>query len=184
VSGWELAFRTGVIFPAGDAASGAALSLEVGVQFPLVLDVGYRINEHFFVGVVGQYAIGTIPSGQCDSSQSCSESNGRVGAELQVHPLGRSGRVDPWFGLGFGYEWQLYGVSSSGQSGTLALSGFDFLNVDVGIDFPVGKVHLGPYFGFTLGQFDHASDSNGSASIDEKALHYWFCVGLKLTLFP
>jgi hypothetical protein len=183
-TGWELAFRTGVIFPAGELSPGAALSIGVGVQFPIIIDVGYRLNRHLFLGVVGQYAIGTVGSGSCPSGQSCLEMNGRIGPELQVHPLGRTGRVDPWFGLGFGYEWQIYSLSGSGASDTLTVSGFDFLNVDIGVDFPVGKVHLGPYVGFTLGQYDHASDSGQSASIDSKALHYWFAVGIKLTLFP
>jgi hypothetical protein len=183
-TGWELGFRTGVIFPAGELSPGAALSIGVGVEFPIIIDIGYRLNRHLFLGVVGQYAIGTVGSGSCPSGQSCLVMNGRIGPELQVHPLGRTGRVDPWFGLGFGYEWQLYSISGSGSSDTLTVSGFDFLNVDIGVDFPVGKVHLGPYVGFTLGQYDHASDSTMSDSIDAKALHYWFSVGIKLTVFP
>jgi hypothetical protein len=183
-SGWEVAFRTGAIFPAGDLVPGSQLSVGVGVEFPLVVDVGYRIDEHFFLGVVGQYAFGTVGSGSCDQGASCLVMNGRVGPEVQIHPLGRLGRLDPWFGLGFGYEWQLYRESTSGFSDTLTVSGFDFLNVDLGIDFPVGKVHLGPYVGFTIGEFDHANDSGKSNSIDDKALHYWFSVGIKLTVFP
>jgi hypothetical protein len=179
-SGWELGFRTGVIFPGGDLVPGTQLSVGVGVQFPLVIDVGYRINELVFVGVVGQIALGTLGSASCGASDSCLEWNGRVGAEVQLHPLGRAGRLDPWLGVGFGYEWQNYHESSE----TLTVSGFDFLNLDVGLDFPVGKVHLGPFFGFTLGQFSHASDSGKSNSIDDKALHYWFCLGLKVTVFP
>ena len=159
---------------------GSKLSVGVGVQFPIVVDVGYRLSEFVFVGAVGQIALGTLGSGSCGPTDSCLEWNGRVGAEVQLHPLGRAGRLDPWFGVGFGYEWQTY----QGSSETLTVSGFDFLNVDVGLDFPVGKIHLGPFFGFTLGQFSHASDSGKSNSIDDKALHYWFCLGLKLTVFP
>jgi hypothetical protein len=179
-SGWELGFRTGVILPGGDLVPGSKLSVGVGVQFPLVIDVGYRINELVSVGAVGQIAFGTLGSGSCGSTDSCLDWNGRVGAEVQLHPLGRAGRLDPWLGVGFGYEWQTYGDSSE----TLTVGGFDFLNLDIGIDFPVGKVHLGPFFGFTLGQFSQASDSGKSNSIDDKALHYWFCLGLKLTVFP
>jgi hypothetical protein len=179
-SGWELGFRTGVIFPGGDLVPGSNLSVGVGVQFPIVVDVGYRLSEFVFVGAVGQIALGTLGSGSCGPSDSCLEWNGRVGAEVQLHPLGRAGRLDPWFGIGFGYEWQTYQDSSE----TVTASGFDFLNADVGLDFPVGKVHLGPFFGFTLGQFSQGSDSGGSNSIDDKALHYWFCLGLKLTVFP
>jgi hypothetical protein len=178
--GWELGFRTGVIFPGGDLVPGSKLSVGVGVQFPLVIDVGYRISDIVFVGAVGQIALGTLGSGSCGPTDSCLEWNGRVGAEVQLHPLGRAGRLDPWFGVGFGYEWQTYQDSSE----TLTVGGFDFLNLDVGIDFPVGKVHLGPFFGFTLGQFSQASDSGKSNSIDDKSLHYWFCLGLKLTVFP
>jgi outer membrane protein W len=185
-TGVEVAFRTGVVFPAGNSVTYQALSNDVGLQFPMVVEVGYRIDEHLFLGVTGQYAFGTNGSGVCASGERCLANGARVGAEIQVHPRGRAA-LDPWIGLGFGYEWLL--SRNTSISGTTSLGGFDFLSVDVGLDFAFGKIRVGPFAGFTMGQFERASgpddDGNSSTySIEANALHYWFCVGLKFTLLP
>ncbi len=68
--GFELAFRSGILIPAGDVqtytsteppgAGPDSISNWFKAQFPLWLDVGYRFDR-WFVGVYGQYAFG-IPA--------------------------------------------------------------------------------------------------------------------------
>jgi hypothetical protein len=179
-SGFELALRASVAFPAGNASSNAPLSGPVGVQFPLALDVGYRIGEYVFVGVTGQYAFGTIGSASCDPGASCSEWGGQVGGEVLLHPLGRPA-VDPWVGLGFGFEWLILSESSGGQSANASVGGFDWLVVTSGVDFALGPVRLGPFVGFTMGEYTHLTSGE---VITDKALHFWVSAGLKFTFLP
>lgn len=179
-SGFELALRASVALPAGDASSNARLSGVVGVQFPLALDVGYRIGEYVFVGATGQYAFGTIGSASCDQGASCSQSGGQVGAEVLFHPLGRPA-LDPWVGLGFGFEWLILSESSGGQSANASVGGFDWLVVTSGVDFALGPVRLGPFVGFTMGEYTHLTSGE---VITNKALHFWVSAGLKFTVFP
>jgi hypothetical protein len=179
-SGFELALRASVALPTGSASSNAPLSTVVGVQFPLALDVGYRIGEYVFVGATGQYAFGTTGSASCDSGASCSEAGGQVGAEVLFHPLGRS-TLDPWVGLGFGFEWLILSESSGGQSANASVGGFDWLVVTGGVDFALGPVRLGPFVGFTMGEYTHLTSGE---VITNKALHFWVSAGLKLTVFP
>ena len=187
-NGFEVAFRSGVLIPAGDAAQDATLSDGYGVQFPLWIDLGYRLDR-LFVGAYGQYAFGLLGSQlTCQSGTSCSEYALRVGLELQYHLLGRV-RVDPWLGLGAGYEWDSVHASNSSESATVTLQGWEFLRLEAGVDFAVAdSLRLGPFVGFSMGQFDHGSVSgttgDTSQSIDQKALHFWICVGLKLTWVP
>lgn len=187
-SGFEFAFRSGFVIPAGNSTTEGALSNGVGIQIPLVADVGYRLNEHIFIGVTGQYTFDTSGNGGCVFDANCSAHDARVGAEVELHPRGRAA-FDPWFGVGFGYEWLSSRNTSFGSTQSMTFRGFDFLVVDIGLDFALGKFRVGPFASFAMGQFDHATgrddDGNPSSfSIDAKSLHYWFSVGLKLTLSP
>ena len=216
--GFEVAFRSGLMVPLGDAAGGNAvdegdwtlkLSEAFGLQFPLWLDVGYRIDR-VFVGAYGQYAFGLGPAGGLcgGGSYSCSSTAVRVGFELQFHLFDRpadQSRVDPWFGVGFGYEWATSRESRSVSpepfyplNVSSTYQGWDFLRLGVGLDFGLGStLALGPFLECSLGQFqqhdqtlEYAGLNNTSytdtysGSIQRKTLHFWFAIGLKLTWRP
>src|SRR5450755_3004762 len=161
--GLELAFRTGVMFPAGNLVRDQSLPALVGMQIPLVLDVGLRINEYVSVSITGQYAFGTS-DGQCPNMLNCSANDAQVGAELDFHPWGRKG-VDAWVGFGFGYEWLVFHEPFPGGT-PRSLSGFVALSLDVGIDFGLDKVRLGPFVGLTMGVFSQETgpDDDGNTS--------------------
>lgn len=186
--GLEVAFRTGALIPTGHAAEGGLLSDAFGVQFPLWIDLGYRFDR-LFVGAYGQYAFGLLGGRtDCPSGGSCSVGAARVGFELQLHPAGRK-RVDPWFGVGFGFEWDTLHVSVSSVSGSVTAQGWDFLRLGTGLDFAVTRgLRIGPFFEFSLSEFVDASLSSGnrteSQPIDRKDLHFWLSVGLKITVLP
>ncbi|HUM11613.1 MAG TPA: hypothetical protein VLT82_11735 [Myxococcaceae bacterium] len=191
-SGFEAAFRSGVMFPAGDADKNEKLSDYAGLGFPIWGDIGYRFGGKFFVGATAFYAFGTLGDqykNQCNAAGlSCSGSGLRLGAEAQFHPSGRA-PIDPWVGLGFGFEWISTKISSGTQSGTVTLQGWDFLQLEGGVDFALGSLfRLGPFVAFSMGQYDTATASaqgqSFSQDIPNKALHYWFTVGAKLTVLP
>lgn len=208
--GFEVAFRSGILVPLGEARAAYVdpdgevyteeLSDFFGVQFPLWLDLGYRFDR-VFVGAYGQYAFGLAGRYLCSGSgSSCSTNAVRVGFELQWHPFDWPAdqvQADPWLGVGFGYEWATWRISGiSPRSNTL--QGWDFLRLGFGIDFGIAnKLALGPFIEWSLGQYskvDFAYDTAGctycvnpaagSSSIERKALHFWLAFGLKLTWRP
>jgi hypothetical protein len=85
----------------------------------------------------------------------------------------------------FGSERQTLGITGHG---------FEFLNVQIGGDFPVAKgFAVGPFFAFTLAQFGTASascsgdgcpDDPDSEEIDDKALHEWLFFGIRVVAVP
>jgi hypothetical protein len=86
-------------------------------------------------------------------------------------------------------------TSGSAHSSTTTLvRGFELLNLQGGIDFPLGPTtSLGPFVTWTLSRFDKASAScNGDCGdlsdeeqdIEDKALHHWVFVGARFSLFP
>ncbi len=209
-SGFEVAFRSGVVLPfgnertyagiGGEDATSVKLSEHFGLQFPLWLDVGYRI-DHVFVGAYGQYAFGLSSSGYCSAGYSCSANAVRVGFELRYHPfdwVAGQAPVGPWFGVGFGYEWATWNANAteavpptttccSRISNTL--QGWDFVRLGFGGDLAVAnRLLVGPFIECSLSQFekvDYTLDSQtGSSGIGGKALHFWLVFGLKVTWLP
>ncbi len=192
-SGFEAAIRSGVIFPTGDALKDTKLTDYVGLAFPIWGDIGYRFGGKYFIGASVLYAFGTLGDlykGNCSvSGISCSVGGLHVGPEFQFHPVGRA-PIDPWIGAGFGYEWSSTRVSGNGGSATVTLQGWNFLQVEGGVDFALGSAfRLGPFVAFFLGQFDKStvSSSQGASQsfdITNKALHYYFTLGAKVTIVP
>jgi hypothetical protein len=210
---FELGLRTGYGLPFGKVydeegtASGEDLSEGVAGQIPLWVDAGARIGGKLFVGGYVVYGIGILSdefSNDCDDadqaadafggSVSCSISDVRLGAQVQYH-FGEAGAsIDPWVGGGLGYEWLSLGqrIELSGEDADLAvtLHGFEFLNVQLGLDFPVSpNVALGPFAAFTFASYGTGrvscsgslcgDEDSESESIDDTAIHEWLFLGVR-----
>jgi hypothetical protein len=95
-----------------------------------------------------------------------------------------SGLVHPWIGLGFGYQWTAVDLSSNAQSGSAVYSGFQFVNLQLGLDLKAAtRVGLGPFVTLGLGQYDHVSTSFGgqtaSSDVANTGLHGWLTFGVR-----
>ncbi|HVR18229.1 MAG TPA: hypothetical protein VMS65_00990 [Polyangiaceae bacterium] len=210
---FEIGFRTGFGLPLGKAAGDADdnMSSATAGQIPLWLDIGARIQEKVFVGGYFSYGFGFLGGDLADAcddadaaaaaqgaSVSCSTSDMRLGAQGLYH-FGPLNEGHAWLGGGIGYEWWKFGqsVEAGGQeqSITFTADGFEFLNVQVGGDFPVAKgFAVGPFLAFTLAQFGTVTascsgdacgnDTSNSESIDDKALHHWLFLGVRGTVLP
>jgi hypothetical protein len=186
--GFELGVRIAYGIPLGGATK-AQNSLDEDVDLsdvvagllPIQLDLGYRINNHLFVGGYGSYAFGFKPDLCDDSPVECdSPSQVRVGGEVLFNVLPVTHAMSPWIGAGIGYEW-LNGPVSDGQ-----LHGMEFFNVQAGVDFRLADhMRLGPYAQFSLGQYSKASATvlgeDVSNDLDDKATHEWLNFGIKAT---
>jgi hypothetical protein len=187
--GVELGARSGFGLPLGSAsgAPGDNFSHIVTNIVPIWLDAGARVTPHVFVGAYFMYGIGSLPDSLASSCStpgvSCTIHDIRLGADVQYHVA--QGAWDPWVGAGIGFEWFGFDATAGGQSASVDASGWEFLNLQVGIDYRAADTFgIGPFVALTLAKFDHASatvpgSSSQSAAISNQALHEWFMIGLR-----
>jgi hypothetical protein len=195
-TGVEVGLRAGYGIPLGDAAGGnpsTSLSNVFSGMIPIQIDAGYRFTPNMMVGAFFQYGIASIASGggtgtfgaACSQSGvSCSGSDMTFGAQFHYH-LMPDQTIDPWAGIGVGYELANVSVSQGGQSASLGFSGFQFVNLQVGGDYKVmPNLGVGPFVQFSLGEFSScsyggAASSLGSCSIQNTAMHEWLQFGIR-----
>ena len=176
------------IGPRADAPTGTSLSDLVAWAVPLQLDAGARVGP-VFVGVYLSYAFGK-PGSAFDTANGRSANDVRVGFEVLWH-FAPDRAVDPWAGLGVGYEWLNLSVTApGGGSVSASFRGFEWVNVQVGVDFRLGQnFRLGPFLQTRVGQYDSGSigivnaqgaEATGSADLPSKAAHAWIDIGVRL----
>jgi hypothetical protein len=187
-----LGLRLGYGLPMGEVESGDEMTETTAGQIPLGLDIGYMVSPHVMLGLYGQYGFGRI-GGQladlCDSADSqgvsCSLSDVRVGLQAQYH-VSPGEKLNPWIGFGLGYEIMTVNVSGGGKEASVSAKGFEFVNLQGGLDFAaVRGVGIGPFFSFSVGQYDTVATDDGTSSDSddipsgERAMHEWIIFGLR-----
>ena len=189
---FEAALRVGFGIPLGSASgvdTSGSVSDYSSFTIPVQLDIGARIAGVVFLGGYFSYGFaGSTDTARCLSGFSCSPSTLRFGAEVHWHPLGNVG-TDPWIGIGSGYESLRVGLSGGGDSGSYSLSGWEFGNLQAGLDFALGPaIKLGPWISFSIGQYSSFSGSGNGASesfdITNKSIHEWLAGGIRLVIIP
>ncbi len=194
---FEAGVRAGVGIPIGNASgettrapSGTSLADLVAWTAPLQLDIGARLGPAF-VGAYVSYAFGKAGT-LLDQGAARSASDVRLGFEVLWH-LAPDRPIDPWVGLGVGYEW--LNLSVTGSDGTVVYGssrGFEWTNLQLGIDFTLGRnFRLGPFVLATVAQYDTGSlgainpqggQVSGTGDIQSKAVHVWIDVGLRFAV--
>jgi hypothetical protein len=175
--GFEFAVRVAYAIPLGDAIEDVSLSDAVSGGIPIQLDLGYRVDNHLFIGGYGTYLIG-FEGDVCDNIDCDSPSGMRVGGELIYNILPVTHSFSPWIGAGIGYEWLWQSVAGIDST----LRGMEFFNAQIGVDFRVGRyMRVGPYGLFALGQYSKASSDDVTVDIDNKGTHEWIHLGVKAT---
>jgi hypothetical protein len=176
LSGFALGLHGGYAIPYG-TAKGTSLSAVIPGAVLLGVDVGYFLDPHVYVGVYALYGFGvgeSLAGTVCgDPSSACSATPIRLGATARWHFLPNES-LDPWAGLGLGYEivnvTETTSTGDQGQSGSL--HGFEAL-LAAGVDYkPRPFYGIGPFVESSLGHF--ASSSSGTP------LHGWLDFGLRL----
>jgi hypothetical protein len=168
---------------------------------PVWLDVGYSFSGAFTVGAYAQVGVG----GNGDACVGdCDWSDIRVGAQAELRLL-PGAPVDPWLGVGLGYEWLSYRQLVSGSvpdaqgelvdinvRATETFGGPELL-LQGGIDFQVeDALRVGPYASATLGQYLTDSYScqpstpacPSGSSVEGAAFHSWIGFGLRGAYTP
>ncbi|HEY8039520.1 MAG TPA: hypothetical protein VIF15_06990, partial [Polyangiaceae bacterium] len=128
-TGVEVGLRTGYAIPLGqiqglppNAPAGAPtadLSKVFSGVIPIWVDAGYRLNPNIYIGAFFQYGIGLVNTandatpGCAQSGVSCSASDMMFGIDAHYH-LMPDQTIDPWVGLGVGYEIASLSASAQG----------------------------------------------------------------------
>jgi outer membrane protein W len=198
-TGFEASLRVGYGIPLGDVEKNSKLSDGIGGEVPLIIDIGYRVIPNLFVGLYGQYAFGWVSgvfSDACDASSqiSCSAHDMRLGVEGHFHFMPGE-KLDPWVGLGIGYEWLGISASGRGAEASSTISGFEFVNLQAGLDIAVAEhFYVGPFVTLTIAQSSSVSvdcgsgqcgsQFEGNGDIKDKALHEWLLLGVRGAYAP
>lgn len=215
-TGFTAGLRIGVGIPLGNAGESVAspipgapsagaerdLSDLTPVRVPVWVDVGYSVTGALTLGAYGQVGFG----GSGDAClQDCDWSDIRIGAQAELRLL-PGAPVDPWLGVGLGYEWLSYRQLLAGQIPDAAGVPQDFqvrvterfggpeLLLQGGIDFQVeDALRIGPYASATLAQYltdsyscqpDIEGACPSGTSIDGASFHSWIGFGVRGAYTP
>lgn len=184
----SLDLKLGYSIPTGNAVTDGAMSDVFSGALPIEGAARYRFTPNLSAGVYFQYDPAFISSTTCPSGVSCSGYDMRLGIEA-VYGFLPDGGMNPWVSLGTGWEWTQFSASEGGASASATFSGWEYFNVQAGLDFPLSKMFaLGPYVGYFGGTYTTVSSSgfteflNGSIPSEVRAFHGWFQFGVKGTL--
>jgi hypothetical protein len=189
----EVGLRSGYALALGNASAPTRLDQLVTGQIPLWLDVGYR-TPYLYVGGFLQLGFGLVAS-DLGCTGVCSVNDVVGGVDVQAHAL-PYGKLDPWLGLGVGYEGLAFTLggaegptaSASAPQTHATLQGWQFLDAQLGLDFHddvvMPGIGIGPFVMVGLGRYDTASasspTSNQSLTLPEKAIHEWVTFGVRV----
>lgn len=184
----ELAFRTGVASPGGDAVEGLRMSDLFGEQLALGVELGVRTTPHLWVGLFAEGGVGQAGAvtgcagtGRCDTGSA----SGRVGLGLRWH-LAPYAPIDPWFGYGMALSGATVNGDDAFGSFSRTLTGVEFAKLSVGADLRLSRgAALGVYAEWTSGVFTQMEDREDGAVVSSghvagTTTHSWFTVGPRL----
>jgi hypothetical protein len=171
---FELGIGAGYSQAVGDVGrSVPSLTDSAGAGTSLELDLGWRIDPHFLVGVYGTgawFSRGDAP-GNAFNNWSAT-----AGVQGNYHFLpGES--LDPWIGLGGG--WRGYWVNR--PEGRDSRHGIDLARVQVGVDIPVTPgVSVSPFVGAaaTLFLTQQLAQETSFSDIQDRKVNVFFNAGL------
>jgi hypothetical protein len=187
--GFDFGLRLGYAVPFGDMVQNTGLNDNFSSAIPFVLEAGYRFTRNISAGALFQYGFTQIKDNQvtgCGNGVSCSGSVIRLGVEgIYNFRLGTT--LDPWVGLGVGYEWMNIDlVNNNGVSTSAGMSGVEFLTVQGGADHRLTpQLALGPFLSFSIARYgtfsNEARGITRSGDITDTAVHEWLQLGIRGT---
>jgi hypothetical protein len=180
---FTLGARVGYAFGLGDVADSPSGALEMSdwneSHVPLQLDALFRLTPQLALGGYFSYGFGQtgdvcdFPGADCDGRVT------RLGVQ-GTYTVATTGSIVPWFGAGFGYEWNT--IDDGFDEATF--KGWEYLNLQAGGDFRVGQQFwVGPYVMFSLGEYGDVESDGVSGdfdvSIPDTTMHQWLSFGLR-----
>jgi Outer membrane protein beta-barrel domain len=144
---WEIGVGLGYTQGVGDIGSNSPTLNDIAHGGGEVqLNLGYRINPNWLVGLygtVGKYTLGSVTPGDSDVWSAT------AGVQANYHLLPDQ-QWDPWIGLGTGWR----GHWTSKSVGTDVRHGLDLARLQVGVDYRVSpEFSVSPYVGASATMF-------------------------------
>jgi hypothetical protein len=183
----QLGVRFGGALPTGSFEADLPLGDLVDWTLPVGLEVGWRFWDHLTVGAHGQYAFGFLDPAleeDCDAfGSTCAVSTIRVGIHA-LYAFRPAASVDPWLGVGIGFEWLRYTVENTGVKATLGYQGLEWVRLQGGLDFRFGRFSAGPYLSYGIGAYTDRSlevppDPKDSEAVPDRSDHGWIEAGAR-----
>lgn len=193
-TGFQMALRTGVMIPFGDAAKNTSMSDVVGPQVPIIVELGGKPIPNLFIGGFLGFgfggAAGKLADACTNANAGCVAVSFQLGVEVQYH-ISPGEKINPWVGYGLGIGSVAVGGSVNGQDFSSAAGGFDFAHLMGGLDFRLNKtIGLGPLVDFTAGTYSTTTTKQGGRTTDrdidsaDRTTHFWLLLGGRLVFFP
>jgi hypothetical protein len=184
----QLGLRVGYAPAMGEAMqakgdpSATKMSDSFKSQVPVQIDANYKFTKDVAAGLYFSYGFGQVGSQMKNdvSPATLSASAIRVGAQGNYTFSSVASPLVPWAGVFAGYEQAKLSLGG-GASGDFTLSGFE-LGLQLGGDYKVSpQFGVGPFVGFSVGQFTSLSASGdaGTAPEFDKKMHEWFTIGIR-----
>jgi hypothetical protein len=195
---------TAVAFPFGDATGARRDSLSARYSWhwvPLELGMGAKILDELYLG--GYVSVGVGYEGSdakteahceagndVDDDVSCSSVSVHAGIEAR-YGFAPADSMNGWLGYGFGITTGTQTISDGGRyRESTTVQGFDLARLSGGLDFRFKRgFGLGPYGIVSIGRYVHTrteirDEVTFSGDIDDKELHAWVSLGLRMVIFP
>jgi hypothetical protein len=192
----QIAFRSGLSFPAGNIQASDPMSNDFNLQVPFFVEAGLKVHPMLLLGVYGAISVGgvaaTFANAQgCNSggARSCGSIDFRLGLQMQLH-FRPAELLNPWASYGLGFESVSASASGGGAPpGSEAYSGFEFARFGGGVDLRVSRYFgFGPFlqldFGTYTGEHLQQPATTVDAALANTSLHEWFTLGLRGVVFP
>jgi hypothetical protein len=195
--GFQAALRSGLQLPWGEVSDteGDEISARYGWQVPIVIDVGFKLTKPWFIGAYGGVGYGSIGSGNvaeqaCSApGVTCSTLSYQLGVQVQYH-VAPSDRLNPWFGLGGGYEWFRQELRASDYSEEQETSGLALLKALLGLDYRYRELFgFGPVIELSLGRFQATrtfvdGERTHEGPVEPGAWHGFLTLGARVVVLP
>ena len=191
VTGFELGVRAGYSRPVGDRLAGEPLDRTFGSAIPFVLDAGYRVTPHLYVGGLISYAPLVLNKSalSCnnqaiDGPGDCSGSAIRIAADAQWR-MSIGDAYAGWLGAGFGVERLSIDYESGCFDGPFSRvdTGFELAHVEAGAGMRINTgLVIGPFASYAAGLFRTSKTSgscNGGGDVPDKTVHGTLILGLR-----
>jgi Autotransporter beta-domain len=198
-TGLAVGLRVAYAIPFGDAQTttlgGSSVttsmySLDRGM-LPVMFELGYRFTPSVYVGLFYQYGVTFPPSNGCYSYNSspaagqgsCDGYDQRFGVDLQYH-LRPHAFVDPWIGLGLGWEMTQLNLSAADATQSSFQAWGPQIDLQLGADLRFShRIPFGPFVDLSLSEFNteskYDSNNNGSPVAFNGTVHGWVSLGLR-----
>jgi hypothetical protein len=209
--GWQGGVRTGAAFPAG-AASGEprdGMRQWFAWQLPIHFEGGYKPLPWLFVGPYLALAFGDTSGALLRACRSCDAKTIRIGLQAIIS-IAPASRINPWVGLGVGWEGALMAGRIGQTDVSQTLYGPEYVRWMAGFDLRARRsLGIGPFFEASIARYvgytfrarhgpgvpDTRQDpaepapsdpriSGVDEDIPDTAIHSWITFGARLVFYP